>query len=64
MQDLKLLIGNLPVSEQIDEAIQGHTHVEYVPIKEFEALKEEVRKLRALVGNKAVSEQISEALHG
>ena len=58
---LARLIGDVPVSEQINMALQNHTH-DYATHDEIEDLKQKINMLINLVGDKSVSEQICDAL--
>lgn len=62
------LIGDVPVSEQLDAALsrmsdKGHTHDDYATRKEVDELKKTVEMLLDLVGDTSVSEQINAALN-
>ena len=68
LNNIHTLIGDTPVSEQLDAALshmatKDHTHDEYVPRAEFDALKRKVELLIELVGDIPVSEQINTAIH-
>lgn len=68
LDDINNLIGDTPVSVQISTAIhhkaeKDHTHEEYAPRDEFEALKRIVDQLVNLVGDTSVAEQIDAAIN-
>lgn len=60
--NIEELIGDQPVSVQINNALQNHDHKDYVSKSEFEDLKKIVEKLYELIGDTPVSEQINKAL--
>lgn len=67
INSMGIVIGDVPVSEQLASALdhmalKEHTHEEYVPRSEVEALRREVQMLLDLVGDVSVSEQINAAL--
>ena len=64
LETLAPIIGDMPVSEQINAALESmaskkYVHDNYISLDDFEELK---RQLEALVGDTPVSEQISVAL--
>lgn len=65
---LNILIGDTPVSEQLDAALnhmalKEHMHCEYATRDEIEELKKKVETLLDLVGDTSVANQISVALN-
>lgn len=67
LNNIHSLIGDTPVSEQLDIAInrmaeKDHSHDCYALMAEFVALKKRVDELEALVGDIPVSVQINEAI--
>lgn len=56
------LVGDIPVSEQIMTAIEGHTHLDYATKDEVGDLKKKIEALLQLVGDTSVSDQISIAI--
>ena len=62
--DLKALVGDIPVAEQINAALSYHDHnKQYASLEEFNKLKTIVMQLCDLVGDTAVAEQINVAFH-
>lgn len=66
--DIRSLIGDTPVSEQLNIALNKmadklHAHDEYITRDEYNELKVHVEMLMDLVGDVAVSEQISNAIN-
>lgn len=64
---LENLIGDVPVSEQLDAALarmasKEHEHDEYAMRDEVEYLKQKINMLMDLVGDVSVSEQIHMAI--
>ena len=57
------LVGDTPVSEQIDIALKSHQHPEYVTCDEVNDLKKKIEMLMNLVGDTPVSEQIYTAIN-
>lgn len=62
------LIGDRPVSEQLDAALsrmaaRDHEHENYATRKEFNDLKRVVEKLVDLIGDESVAVQISNAIN-
>jgi hypothetical protein len=67
LDNIYSLIGDTPVSEQIDIALRrmekkDHSHNCYALLKEFVDLKKRVDELESLVGDTPVSVQIDEAI--
>ena len=62
LDTLYSLIGDIPVSDQINMAINHHDHDNYASRKEVEDLKKKIDMLLELVGDTPVSDQISMAL--
>lgn len=62
LDTLSNLIGDTPVSEQIDMALKHHTHSDYVNRNEVEDLKRKIEVLLELVGDTSVAEQIAMAI--
>ena len=63
---IESLIGDKPVSEQLDAALgrmalKEHDH-DYVARDEFETLKRRLEMLEDLIGDVSVAEQIARAL--
>lgn len=68
LEQLDILIGDTPVSEQLDAALshmatKGHVHSEYATCNEVNELKRKIDMLIDLVGDAPVSVQIYEALN-
>lgn len=63
LETLHNLIGDIPVSEQICEAITHHNHSGYATHDEVEELKQKINMLLALVGDISVADQIAMALN-
>ena len=59
---LNELVGDTPVSCQLDAALREHEHKGYASCEDVEALKTEIDKLNQLVGDTTVAEQINTAL--
>ena len=64
---LDSLIGDVPVSEQIDAALaftalKSHSHENYADKEEVKELKRKIEMLINLVGDEPVSEQICKAI--
>ena len=59
---LASLVGDVPVSEQIEIAITHHDHKDCAKRTEVEELKRKIEMLLELVGDTPVSEQIQMAL--
>lgn len=62
------LIGDVPVSEQLDAALsrmsdKEHRHSEYATCDEVNDLKKKIELLMDLVGDTSVSEQINTAIN-
>lgn len=67
MENIYNLIGDVPVSHQISEAMEHmapkqHTHEEYASRNEVEDLKRKIDLLLKLVGDTSVADQISMAI--
>lgn len=62
LDTLSDLIGDTPVSEQIDMGLKHHTHPNYVDRNEVEDLKRKIELLMDLIGDTPVAEQIAMAL--
>lgn len=62
LDTLLSIIGDIPVSEQIMTAIDGHIHSDYATKSEVEDLKKKIELLLELVGDYPVSEQIVDAI--
>ena len=65
-QEINLLIGDTPVSEQLASALsrmapKDHTH-DYATRSEVEELKRKIEMLSDLIGDVPVAEQIQTAL--
>ncbi len=58
------LVGDKPVSCQLDVALRAHKHGDYPTREEYEELKAEVQRLTELVGNTSVADQINAAFNG
>ena len=61
------LIGDRPVSEQLDAALsrmaaRDHKHEDYATREEVEVLKQVVNKLVDLIGDESVAAQINNAI--
>ena len=56
------IIGDTPIAEQLDAAINSHDHADYVTRAEYDVLQKKVEKLLELVGDTPVFEQINAAL--
>ena len=66
--DTETLIGDRPVSEQLDAALsrmaaRDHKHENYATLEEFIALKRVVEKLVDLIGDESVAAQINNAIN-
>lgn len=66
-QEINLLIGDTPVSEQLASALsrmapKDHTH-DYATCSDVEELKRKIEMLLNLVGDTPVAEQIQAALN-
>lgn len=59
---LENLVGDTPVSVQINAALEAHKHEEYALREEIEDLKHKIDMLMSLVGDVPVSEQICAAI--
>lgn len=64
---LENLIGDVPVSEQLDAALnrmaaKDHDHDEYAMRDEVEDLKQKINMLMDLIGDVSVAEQIHMAI--
>ena len=57
------LIGDTPVSSQLDVGLNHHIHSNYITREEYETLKVQVDKLIELVGDTPVAAQIGAALN-
>lgn len=67
-RSIDTLIGDRPVSEQLDAAlsrmaVRDHKHENYATREEFNALKQVVEKLVDLIGDESVAVQISNAIN-
>ena len=67
VSNLKALVGDVSVSEQIEDAIatkadSTHTHEEYASVDDMGSLQSDVSDLQTKVGNESVSDQIGNAL--
>lgn len=65
---LDILIGDVPVSEQLGAALERmalkeHTHDNYATRDEVENLKKQINMLLDLVGDMSVADQISVAIN-
>lgn len=56
------IVGDTPVPNQLNSAINNHIHKEYVTREEYDALIRSVEILNALVGDTSVASQINAAL--
>jgi len=66
-EHLDILIGDVPVSEQLGAALdhmapKDHTH-DYATLSDVEELKRKIDMLFDLVGDSSVAEQINAALN-
>ena len=57
------LVGDTPVSEQINQALQHHIHEQYATCEEVAMLKSKIELLLSLVGDTPVSEQIQNIIN-
>ena len=67
LETLAPIIGDMPVSEQINAALESmaskkYVHDNYISLDDFEELKKKIEALEALVGDTSVSAQIAAAL--
>ena len=60
--NIEELIGDTPVSAQINMAIKNHTHTDYATREEVADLKRKIELLVNLIGDTPVSEQIYAAI--
>lgn len=63
LNTLFTLVGDVPVSEQIMEAIKHHDHEDCAKRTEVEELQRKIEALFQLIGDTPVSEQIAIALN-
>lgn len=63
LECMQELVGDTPVSCQLDTALRAHHHGDYSTWDEYNALKLEVQKLTELVGDTSVAEQINAAFN-
>ena len=57
------LIGDTSVQNQLNIALNNHTHENYVTRTEYDALKAQVDRMSELVGDTPVAIQINTALN-
>lgn len=67
LDTLDQLIGGVPVSEQLDAALEcmatkDHVHTQYITRDEFEELQTKIDMLIDLVGDVPISAQIDAAI--
>ena len=55
------IVGDTPVPNQINNAINNHIHKECVTREEYDALKKQVDMISDLVGDTSVASQIAQS---